>query len=217
VPCLDGAASGRLPKRQVATCRGEGRQCGPRFFASGPSLGPRSCARFAHPQRNVPNFLTRKIVHLEKRKPRHVCGASRTAAALVTYFQGGARATVRTLCQTSVASRCVRVKRDFLLALRNVADTAHKFLIRILSTANFAFPLHVKPSPVHFNNAARPWTMLVRAPSRLRLWRPRVRAGRGPRARVGLRPDPSRDCNGRAFLGEGPPGHGGGLAAGGQD
>jgi hypothetical protein len=69
------------------------------------------------------------MIHLEKRKPRLARGASRTAAALVTHFQGGARAAVRTLCQTSAASILVRLKRDFLLTLRYLGDTALSFLL----------------------------------------------------------------------------------------
>ena len=87
---------------------------------------------------------------LEKRKPRHVRGASRTAAALVTYFQGGARATVRTLCQTSAAWILLRVKRDFLLAVRYVGNTAHMFSDKTLAPRQFFFPpvsTHVKLSP----------------------------------------------------------------------
>jgi hypothetical protein len=57
---------------------------------------------------------------------------------LVTYFQGGARATVRTLCQTSAAWIPVRLKRDFLLAIRYVGNTARIFSDKSFAPANFS-------------------------------------------------------------------------------
>jgi hypothetical protein len=77
------------------------------------------------------------MIHLEKRKPRLVRGASRTAAALVTHFQGGARAAVHALCQISAASILVRLKRDFLLTLRFLENTARHFSDKSLAPANF--------------------------------------------------------------------------------
>jgi hypothetical protein len=88
------------------------------------------------------------MVQLEKRKPRHVRGAPRTAAALVTYFQGGARATVRTLCQTSAAWILVGVKRDFLLAIRYVGNTGYIFSDRKALPSQSYFPrMRLSPCP----------------------------------------------------------------------
>jgi len=158
-------------------------------------------------QRNVDAIcLTPIMVRLEKRKPRDVRGASRTAAALVTYFQGGARATVRTLCQTSAAWILVRVKRDFLLAIRHVGNTAHIFSDKNLCvTANFSFARSCSREAIALpcpRSAAHPWAMSVRAPpaaGQLCFWRPQGR--------------PCADCNGiprrLQWLGEWPAGHAG--------
>ena len=64
---------------------------------------------------------------------------------LVTYFQGGARATVRTLCQTSAAWIPVRLKRDFLLAIRYVGNTARVFSDKSFAPANFSVRAQQQP------------------------------------------------------------------------
>lgn len=64
---------------------------------------------------------------LKKRKPR-IAGLPGQLPRLVTHFQGGTRATVRALCQTSAASIHLRLKQDFLLTLRYVNNTARHLL-----------------------------------------------------------------------------------------
>jgi hypothetical protein len=101
---------------------------------------PRRCFREAdYRRRSLPNVnASPKMVHLETSESPALFAGLPGQLPLVTYFQGGARATVRTLCQTSAAWIPVRLKRDFLLAIRYVGNTARIFSDKSFAPANFS-------------------------------------------------------------------------------